>query len=237
LKPDAFFRQLHSRIAPYDLLCHPFYKAWSAGELTADDLRDYAEDYYHHVAAFPTYLAEFAARLEPGELRQAVLDNRADEEGLAHASPDRPVAHSELWLDFVEGMGGERNRNSSACLPAVAELVEKFRQVAREGTEEEALASFYAYESQVPRIASEKAQGLRTRYGADEKTCAYFTLHATADVYHAEVWRKQLGTRVESDDRAAERALAAAESAAKQLWWALDGIEQRRRPAPAALVR
>jgi pyrroloquinoline-quinone synthase len=235
LKPDAFFRQLHSRIAPYDLLCHPFYKAWSAGELTADDLRDYAEDYYHHVAAFPTYLAEFAARLHAGELQQAVLANRADEEGLAHASPDRPVPHSELWLDFVEGVGGERNRNSSVCLPAVAELVEKFHQVAREGTEEEALASFYAYESQVPRIAREKALGLSTRYDADEKTCAYFTLHAAADVYHAEVWRKLLGSRVESDERA-ERALAAAESAAKQLWRALDGIEQRRRPAPAAMV-
>ena len=31
---DQFFQQLESRIAKYDLLCHPFYKAWSAGQLT-----------------------------------------------------------------------------------------------------------------------------------------------------------------------------------------------------------
>src|SRR5580658_5821524 len=68
-----FFQQLEARIATYDLLCHPFYKAWSAGELTRDDLREYAQDYYHHVEAFPSYLAAFALRQEEGDLRRAVL--------------------------------------------------------------------------------------------------------------------------------------------------------------------
>jgi len=35
-----FFLHLEASIAKYDLLCHPFYKAWSAGELTRDDLRE-----------------------------------------------------------------------------------------------------------------------------------------------------------------------------------------------------
>src|SRR5438132_1370295 len=68
-----FSQELQARIAKYDLLSHPFYKAWSAGELSRDDLREYACQYYHHVAAFPTYLAQFAVRLDDGELRQAVL--------------------------------------------------------------------------------------------------------------------------------------------------------------------
>src|ERR1700745_4474048 len=66
---QQFFEQLDSRIAKYDLLCHPFYKAWSAGELTRDDLREYALDYYRHVEAFPTYLAEFGIRLEESDIR------------------------------------------------------------------------------------------------------------------------------------------------------------------------
>src|SRR3989442_15475985 len=74
-----FSQELQARIAKYDLLSHPFYKAWSAGELSRDDLREYACQYYHHVAAFPTYLAQFAVRLDDGELRQAVLANMADE--------------------------------------------------------------------------------------------------------------------------------------------------------------
>ena len=59
---EQFFQQLETRIAKYDLLSHPFYKAWSAGKLTKEDLRAYAQDYYHHVEAFPTYLAELAVR-------------------------------------------------------------------------------------------------------------------------------------------------------------------------------
>ena len=35
-----------------------------------------------------------------------------------------------------------------------------FHRTASEGTQAEALAAFYAYESQVPRVAQEKARGL-----------------------------------------------------------------------------
>jgi pyrroloquinoline-quinone synthase len=41
---EQFFEQLEARIANYDLLCHPFYRAWSVGELTREDLREYARD-------------------------------------------------------------------------------------------------------------------------------------------------------------------------------------------------
>ena len=81
MKTAEFLEQLDARVAKYDLLCHPFYKAWSAGELTRDDLRGYAQDYYHHVEAFPSYLAALGLRLEEGELRRAVLANLCDEKG------------------------------------------------------------------------------------------------------------------------------------------------------------
>lgn len=224
MNTSEFFEQLQTRIAKYDLLCHPFYKAWSAGSLTRDDLREYARDYYHHVEAFPSYLAEFSARLEDGELLRAVLANMRDENG----SADESVSHSELWLDFAEGMGSWRKLESHEPLPEIRQLIEHFHRVSSEGTPEEALATFYAYESQVPRIATEKERGLREMYGADEKTCGYFTLHSTADVYHSRVWRTQLEKRVAAHPEAAQAALDAAENAARMLWQALDGIEARR---------
>src|ERR1700756_3433549 len=106
---SQFCEQLDARIAKYDLLCHPFYKAWAAGELTRADLREYAQHYYHHVEAFPSYLAAFGLRLEDGELRRAVLANMCDEKGVDGASGSQAVPHSELWLDFAEGMGSSRN--------------------------------------------------------------------------------------------------------------------------------
>ena len=65
-------------------------------------------------------------------------------------------------------------------------------------------------------------------YGADDKTCGYFSLHATADVYHSRVWRNQLERRIAAKPESAEAALDAAEKTALMLWQALDGIEARR---------
>ena len=232
MTPAEFAAALDARIAKYDLLCHPFYKAWSEGQLTRDDLRDYALDYHEHVKAFPTYLAELAVRLEDGETRRAVLANMTDELGRSTAEP----AHAELWMDFAKGMGAH-DKSKHQPIAEIMHLVSHFNEVASQGTTEEALAAFYAYESQVPRIATEKERGLRAWYGADDKTCRYFTLHSTADVYHAQVWRKLLEKNLETNPeapQAMEKALAAAETAAKALWTALDGMEARRQAAIAA---
>jgi pyrroloquinoline-quinone synthase len=233
MNTNAFFERMEASIAKYDLLCHPFYKAWAAGELTRDDLREYARNYYHHVEAFPSYLAELAVRLDEGELRRAVLANMCDEKGAASGSGPNSEPHSELWLDFAEGMGAQRDMRGHKPLPEVDSLMAHFHRVAGEGTPEEALAAFYAYESQVPRVAKEKARGLREMYGADEKTCGYFTLHATADVYHSNVWRKQLENRIQANPETAQAALDAAETTAKMLWQVLDGIESARLAAAA----
>ena len=131
-------------------------------------------------------------------------------------------------------MGSTRNLEWHNPVPEIRQLIRHFNQVASEGTPEESLAAFYAYESQVPHIAQEKERGLRDMYAADDKTCGYFSLHATADVYHSRVWKKQLEQRIEEHPENAEAALDAAENAARMLWQALDGIEARRTAAAAA---
>jgi pyrroloquinoline-quinone synthase len=225
MNSTQFLEQLEALIARHDLLCHPFYKAWAAGDLTRDDLREYARHYYHHVRAFPSYLAEFALRLDEGELRRAVLANMIDEKGTAGGSGKDSVTHSELWLDFAEGMGSRRDMQWHLPVTQVRELMKHFHRVASEGSPEEALAAFYAYESQVPRVAKEKERGLREMYGADDKTCGYFALHVTADIHHSHVWRSQLEKRIAANPEAAQAALEAAENTANMLWQALDGIE------------
>jgi pyrroloquinoline-quinone synthase len=228
MNTTQFFEQVEASIAKYDLLCHPFYRAWAAGELTRDDLREYARNYFHHVEAFPCYLAELALRLEEGELRRAVLANMCDERGAAGGDGEDSVPHSELWLDFAEGMGARRDMRWHLPVAEIRELTRYFHRVAGEGTPEEGLAAFYVYESQVPRIAKEKERGLREMYSADDKTCGYFALHASADVYHSKVWREQLAKRIAADPEKAEGALHEGENAGRMLWQALDGIETAR---------
>ena len=228
MNSTQFFERLEASISRYDLLCHPFYKAWAAGDLSREDLREYARHYYHHVQAFPCYLAEFALRLDEGELRRAVLANMCDEKGTVGKAGKEGVPHSELWLDFAEGMGARRDMQWHLPLQQMADLTHFFHGVASEGTPEQALAAFYVYESQVPRVAKEKERGLRGMYGADDKTCGYFSLHATADVHHSNIWRNQLEKRIAVNPETADAALDTADNAAKLLWQALDGIEAAR---------
>jgi pyrroloquinoline-quinone synthase len=226
MEQREFWREFESRVAPYDLLGHPFYQAWAQGKLTGEDLREYAAEYYHHVAAFPGYLETFASRLPEGQLRAAVMGNLADEMGM-----DSPAArpHDELWLQFAEGMGATSAEvRTRQPIAAVRELIAAFREAASTGSAA-ALAMFYAYESQVPRVAQEKERGLRQWYGAGDRTCAYFTLHRTADIGHSRVWREQLNRLLAEDPGCAPEALEAGAKAAQALWRALDGIEQQRR--------
>ena len=221
----SFWDRLDARTAPYDLLKHPFYRAWTAGELTRENLAAYGCEYWHHVSAFPTYLSALHSRLPDGELRREVLRNLADEEGIDRSS-GRP--HSELWIDFAVGMGASRTQVTGCELqPETAALIATFRELMRERPAA-ALAALYAYESRVPAIAAEKAAGLERMYGADAATTRYFTLHRTADVHHAQVWRDLMDQELAADPTSEPAALAAAERAAKALWCALDGIERER---------
>jgi pyrroloquinoline-quinone synthase len=148
------------------------------------------------------------------------------------AAAARP--HSDLWMDFAEGMGASRDEVlGRAVQPEMAALVAAFRELMLEGTASSAMAALYAYESKVPAIAKTKAEGLAAHYGTEGAAAKYFTLHETADVAHAGVWRELIDKELAASPEAEEAALAAGERAAKALWVALDGVERRR----AAVVR
>lgn len=228
---SSFQAELDARIAQYDLLTHPFYQSWSMGALKRDEIKEYACDYYHHVAAFPAYLELFMDRLPAGAIKELVADNKADEEGAKSADGK---THAEIWLDFVRGMGATtEDALDREPIAEIKELVAKYNAVASTGTTAEALAAFYAYESQVPRVATEKERGLVDLYGADKQTAYYFTLHKAFDILHSRSWLEQLEQAVAHDASAREQALNAAEQAACALWRVLDGVEARRQRAAA----
>jgi pyrroloquinoline-quinone synthase len=222
----GFWSRFEESVRPFNLLQHPFYQAWSKGELTREDLREYAAEYWHHVSAFPTYLSALHSRLPDGEMRREVLRNLAEEEGV-DAATARP--HSDLWMDFAAGMGATRDEVvGRAVEPEMTALMATFRDLMQEEKASSAMAALYAYESKVPAIAATKAQGLAEHYGTEGAAARYFTLHQTADVAHASVWRELIDKELAASPDAEEAALNAGERAAKALWVALDGVERKR---------
>ncbi len=163
---DSIDRQ----IAAKHLLTHPFYLAWTRGELSVAALADYARQYYHHVAAFPTYLSAVHARCDDQPTRKQLLDNLIDEEA---GSPNHP----ELWLQFAEGLGvSKEDVQSSEKWNETSNLIGTFRSVCSEGTTAEGLAALYAYESQIPAVSESKIKGLVENYQMTEpRDYQYFT--------------------------------------------------------------
>jgi pyrroloquinoline-quinone synthase len=222
----SFWAEMDSAIAKFDILCHPFYVAWSKGELTRTDLKMYATEYYRHIEVFPEYLEALERRLPEGRARAVIAENREDELG-ALASDKRP--HSDLWLDFAEGMGADPEEvKAHEPMSNVKSLIQQFRKVSKDGSPIEALSSFYAYESQIPRVAKEKAIGLKQRYGASPATYKYFSVHATADIEHTKDWRELISEEVTANPEQAETAVRTAESIARAIWQVLDQVQSRR---------
>ena len=213
---DSIDRQ----IAAKHLLTHPFYLAWTRGELSMAALADYARQYYHHVAAFPTYLSAVHAKCDDQPTRRQLLDNLIDEEA---GSPNHP----ELWLQFAEAIGVSKDDvQSSEKQPETSNLINTFRSVCSGGTTAEGLAALYAYESQIPTVSESKIKGLIENYEMTEpRSYEYFTVHVEADREHAAAERSMLSQYV-TDENAAPTANAV-DRILDALWEMLSGVCRR----------
>lgn len=89
---NTWINEIDAQVARRHLLTHPFYQSWTRGDLDRDALRDYARQYYHHVAAFPTYLSALHSHTEPCAVRRHILANLIDEEAGCPNTPNSGFA-------------------------------------------------------------------------------------------------------------------------------------------------
>jgi pyrroloquinoline-quinone synthase len=207
--------RIDAAIADKSLLKHPFYQDWQMGKLSREALQLYAAQYYRHVEAFPKHLRVLAARTE-GPIREIILENLAEEE-----NPAQP--HPKLWRDFAATVGvNEEDITACPALPGTQTVVETFREIVGDRPVAEAVAALYAYEAQVPELASSKVDGLKKFYGINSpKGLAYFSVHLEADKAHRAAWRGWLEQHAHGDE---EEILATTREALDALWGALDAV-------------
>jgi pyrroloquinoline-quinone synthase len=215
MRNTRLLEKIDAAIEEKSLLKHPFYQDWQAGKLSREALQLYAAQYYRHVEAFPKHLRVLAARTE-GTIREIVLTNLAEEE-----NPSAP--HPRLWRDFAAALGvHEEDITCCPALPGTQAVVETFREIVGDRPVAEAVAALYAYEAQVPEIASTKIEGLKKFHDIDSpKSLAYFAVHEELDKAHRSAWRNWLE---EHADGSEEEILATTREALNALWGALDAV-------------
>jgi len=214
----SLVEQVHELIGGRRLLDHPFYTAWSKGELSREVLQKYAEQYYHWVHAFPTWLSATHANATDLAMRQEILANLHDEE----MGPDN---HPELWLRFCDALGLDRDAVRKAdLLPETRAALAAMRGVCRDQPAAAGLTALYAYESQQPEVMKTKREGLRDLYGVTTGH-DYFEVHEAMDVVHSAGERALIDAHGAGHEGAA---LAAASTALAATYTLLDGIERVR---------
>jgi pyrroloquinoline-quinone synthase len=202
--------RVETLIGERSLLTHPFYTKWQAGTLPKPALQEYARQYYAFESSFPRFLSALHSRTEHAGHRQSLLENLWDEE---HGEAN----HAELWLRFAEGIGVPRDDVRGAELnDASRALVATYAHASRESPVAAGVAALYAYERQVPEVATAKIAGLRAHFDVDDaRTLSFFELHSALDVEHAAAERaiiEDLGAGQEDE-------VVAAASDALDAWW------------------
>jgi pyrroloquinoline-quinone synthase len=189
----------------WNVLEHPFYQRWSAGELSRDELARYSGQYRHATAAIArlsSAVAESAPDAERAELR-------------LHAEEEE--AHIALWDGFVDAVGGEV---AAAPTAETKECVDAW--TAGDGRLSQ-LVRLYAIESGQPAISETKREGLAAHYGiGDGPGNEYFRVHEKADVEHAAEGRSLIEAHLADADP--DELVAAAEAAFRANWGLLDGV-------------
>jgi pyrroloquinoline-quinone synthase len=171
--------RLKEVIAARSLLDHPFYQEWTAGTLSRKRMKEYARQYYYFESQFPRFLSAIHARTDSAAIRQRLLENLWDEE---HGERNHPA----LWLDFAAALGlSAREVKEAKLRPETVALVDHFQEQALGAPLAEALATLYAYESQVPAIAWQKIRGLSEHYGMRPDQFEFFSVHLVTDIAHA----------------------------------------------------
>lgn len=213
---NPYLAKIDNDISEKHLLKHPFYLAWTRGELSREALSDYARQYYHHVAAFPTYLSAVHAKCDDQPARRQILQNLVDEEA---GSPNHP----ELWKQFGNSLGVSNFETEQE--PETKNLIATFRSSCNESTSE-GLAALYAYESQIPQICESKIDGLKKFYGFDDsKDYEYFSVHREADREHSAAEREMLSARIDHGN--IDNVRASVGRVLDALWEMLSGVCRR----------
>lgn len=206
--------QINYEIERYSLLKHDFYKLWQEGKLTLDHLAGYSREYFQLVKIVPSLVENVINTNKEKKYHDAIQNTLEDER-----------KHIEPWTKFSSSLEVDNDEllaydGENLTRQAVNDLIK-----ISESSFEEAVASLYAIEKELPKISETKLEGLRKFYGlTDNNSNEYFNIHKEIDIYHSKIWENIIK---ESTDDKKEKMLNAAIMSLKAQNRLLDSVKSK----------
>jgi pyrroloquinoline quinone (PQQ) biosynthesis protein C len=198
----------------WNILRHPFYRRWCAGELTDAHLQAYASEHHHTVVALAS-ASRRAAALAEGMLAEALARQAADQE--------REI---EWWCEFAVATGWCRSASwyyAQDPLPQTIACAQRWSGAADRPLAQH-LVTLSAIEAAQCQVAPAQLDALIDRYGfCDGQSTEYFRLRAERAADNAALAQAALiGLRLTHHEHAL---LRHAELAHRSYWELLDGVQ------------
>jgi pyrroloquinoline-quinone synthase len=146
--------RLERVIKDWNLLDHPFYQSWRAGDLPMENLAAYAREYGSWIRLLPEGWAAVGDEATAAEERE----------------------HAMLWDSFASSLDTAVDAPETGRVEALLTRAEEcFANVPS------ALGALYAFESQQPHTTASKLEGLRLHYDLGAAAETYFIVHEGDD--------------------------------------------------------
>lgn len=174
--------KIDQEVEKKSLLKHPFYKMWSNGELSLNQLQGYSLEYFQLVKVVPEMVNNIKLKMQGSKLKSTIEESHKEES-----------SHIDPWIRFATSLGVQKQdllnyvcgENTKNAISALVELTED--------SIDEGICAMYAYELDLPNISRSKIEGLHEFYNMiHSDSTSYFEIHQEADVRHAEVWRSMI---------------------------------------------
>jgi pyrroloquinoline-quinone synthase len=187
-------QQLLSTITKFDLNQTKFYQAWSAGTLSDEALKCYANEYGNFIGQ----LAK--GWITVGDQAQAQIEE----------------THYDIWKDdFCRAL---EVKITEVAIPAIADLITTAESMFSHKTE--ALGALYIFIAQQASTSKSKIEGLQKHYSLPSFSESYFEEHLGSDVL-ADKLLKMIETLTPEEQK---EVIAAANIFGEKIFFALEGI-------------
>jgi pyrroloquinoline-quinone synthase len=225
LAPDAFIRELLARIETRRTFgSHPLWLAIADGQLSRDQLKLFAVQFFLQVREFPRAISAMHANCPFSEERMELAESVYEEETGRISGCNRP--HPEVFIRFGEAVGLSRAAMiDGRPLPATRALIDWFELSTKQRSFIEAAAAMnLAAEGQVVGAFGPMARRLQENYGLSREAVEFWDLHELADAEHSKVG-DNIVVRHATDAATQARVCDALQHSLDAWWQFFDGIQ------------